>query len=184
MDYFPYKYIMKKSINTQEKIFEIMTHTRVGYPIEQVINLAVAYISSGSLRGAAKVAAVNASVAQDWSKQQWFSDVLDLVRFEHQKKLDGKMTALLEKSVKELEDRLTKGDVDARTGERRPVSASQIASVFATIYDKRALIRGEPTSRVERVSVDQQLNKLQDRFEKIGKATKPEETEESPSVQH
>jgi len=163
-----------KSINVQEKIWEIMSHTRVLHPVEKVIELASRYITSGNLRGSARDSEVNIETASDWSKQQWFHDVLDLVRFEHQKKLDGKITALLDKSLNELQDRLEKGDIDARTGKRRPVMAAQVASILGTLYDKRALIRGEPTSRVERTSVDQRLNKLHKAFEDIGKSTKEE----------
>jgi len=175
---------MSKSINTQEKIFEIMASTRVEYPIETVIDLAVRYISSGNLKVSARAAKINVNTARDWTKQQWFADVLDLVRFEHQKKLDARMTALLDRDLKEIEDRLTNGDLNAK-GEKVPVSAVQLASIFGTLYDKRALIRGEPTSRVERVSVDQQLNKLHKRFEEIGKSTPtPESITEEEHVEH
>jgi len=161
---------MTKSINTQEKIFEIMLSTRVEHPIESVIDLATLYVNTGNLNKSAQGAGINQNTAKDWTKQQWFSDILDVVRYEHQKKLDGKITALLGKSLDELADRLDKGDVDSKTGERRPVNAAQVASIIGTLYDKRALIRGEPTSRVERVSVDQRLNKLHKRFEEIGKS--------------
>ena len=87
----------------------------------------------------------------------------------------------IDKDLKEMEDRLTNGDLNAK-GEKVPVSAVQLASIFGTLYDKRALIRGEPTSRVERVSVDQQLNKLHKRFEEIGKSAS--ETEEDSHIEH
>lgn len=175
-----------KSINTQEKIFEIMSHTKVQYPIEIVLDLMSMYVSSGNLRGSATSVGVNHETASDWTKQQWFHDVMDLVKFEHQKKLEGKMTSLLEKSVNELEDRLTNGDVDAKTGERRPVMAAQIANIIGTLYDKRALIRGEPTSRVEKTSVEQRLNKLRGRFEDIGKSQPVliEQEPEEDNVKH
>lgn len=173
---------MTKSINTQEKIFEIMSATRVAYSIESVIDLATRYISSGNLKVSARAADINVNTARDWTKQQWFADIMDLVRFEHQKKLDARMTALLDKDLKAIEDRLDNGDINAK-GEKVPVPAAQLASIFSTLYDKRALIRGEPTSRVERVSVDQQLNKLHKRFEEIGQSsTKPKE--EDDHVEH
>ena len=99
--------------------------------------------------------------------------MVEVIRYEHQRKLDAKMTTLLEKALTQLEDRLDNGDVNPKTGERIPISGAQIASITGTIYDKRALVRGEPTSRVERTSVDQKLNKLAERFEEIGKKTGP-----------
>lgn len=156
-------------MNTQDKIFEIMSHTRVQYPVETVLDMMSLYITTGNLRGSAIQTGVNHETAADWRRQQWFHDILALVKVEHQKKLEAKLTSLLEKSVKELEDRLTNGDVDSKTGLRRPIPGSQIASIISTLYDKRALIRGEPTSRVEKTSVEQRLNKLHQRFEQIGK---------------
>ena len=167
------EYIIMKKINTQEKIFEIMSHTKVQYPIDTVVELATRYVSSGNLRKSARESGVSEETASDWSRTQWFADVLGCVRFEHQKKLDSKITSLLDRAVSELEDRLTNGDINEKTGERVPVRAAQVASILGTLYDKRALIRGEPTSRVERTSVDQRLNKLHKRFEEIGKSTAP-----------
>ena len=65
------------------------------------------------------------------------------------------MQGLLERALTELSDRLDNGDVTIHQGVtvRHPVRAKDVSVIAGIMYDKLALLRGQATSRVERVNL-------------------------------
>ena len=71
-----------------------------------------------------------------------------------------------------LVDILDDGDpVLARNGEVKyiPIKAKELATIITNISDKRSLMRGHATSRVERVSVSDKLEQIAGKLEEHGK---------------
>ena len=75
----------------------------------------------------------------------------------------------------EILDRLENGDIKPMKGKdgiqyvSHPVTARDAAQVASLMADKRALMRGDPTSRVEKTSTDR-LVELAKEFEKFASA--------------
>jgi hypothetical protein len=151
----------------EDEIKQILDSNKVKkYTNQQVYDFLSAYILSGNIMASAKNSGVEWGAAKEWVKTKWARTAMELMRGEAQQHLDHRLTGLIEKSVDELEDRLTKGDVVAG-GKRQKIKAVNVATILGVLYEKRALIRGEPTSRVERVTTDQRLRELTKRFESM-----------------
>lgn len=152
-----------------------MNSTRCTYPAEQVQQFCKVYILTGNFSKASREAQVDINTARHWKKQAWFDQICDLVRTDTQRELDSKFTGLIEESIEALEDRLRNGDfVLTKAGGqvRIPVRAAQVAQILSVLYEKRSLIRGEPTSRVEKITTEQRLRKLAKRFEELPKVAR------------
>jgi hypothetical protein len=81
------------------------------------------------------------------------------------------MTNILDKALDRVAQGLTEGDTryDTKRGElyKIPVSTKETAIVAAALYDKRAMLRGDPTSRTESISSDKRLQNLEQKFKEM-----------------
>ena len=100
--------------------------------------------------------------------------MLEKIHAEIDKDTVSKFTDIVDTALEAIQDRLVNGDhiYDKRTGEihRKAVSMRDATVVAATIVDKRQLLRGKPTSRSEKVSVDARLGKLAEEFARFAAA--------------
>jgi len=134
---------------------------------ETVLAVARTYAATGNLSAAARDNEVSFETVKYWKQKDWFNSILELCRQELQSKLDVKLTSLIDDVVEHIQDRLDNGDWNQRGTQRIPVNMKVLLQAISVLYDKRALIRGEPTSRIERVSTEQRLNKLSRRFAEL-----------------
>jgi len=122
-------------------------------------------VCSSDLRSATE-AGVQYELAKQWLRADWAEEAMKLIGTDMQIRLQSRFTGLIDKTLDELEDRLDNGDI-TQMGSRCPIKARDTAQILSTLYDKRALIRGEPTSRVERISTEDRLRNLSKRFEAL-----------------
>ena len=148
-----------------------MYHQNSKYTAEEKMQAVVAYITTGTSKQAAKYCVVPPNTIRYWkASATWWPEAVAYARQMKQEELDARMTRVIDLAVGEVEDRLINGDEVVRQGGeivRKKMGGKEAATTAAILFDKRALIRGEPTSRTERVSVDDQLNQLKDSFEKF-----------------
>lgn len=147
------------------------------YPEKKKLEAVGLYAALGQVKKVAEIAKVPVHTIQNWRKQQWFQDCLREIREENNEKLDAKFTEIIEEALEQVTDRVRNGDFTQNAkGEvvRRPISAKDLSLVVAINYDKRALGRGDPTSRTEQTgnvtekTVDR-LEKLAETFENLAK---------------
>lgn len=155
----------------QEKVFDILQHTNISTPYEKVFHFLKVYSETGNAMRSAREAEVGLDTARNWLNASYSEQIINLCKIEQQKLLDSKLTGLLEEVLAQISDRLEKGDFSAK-GERVPVQIRFLLQALTTLYDKRALLRGDPTSRVEKVTTEQRLKRLSKRFEELPKPTK------------
>ena len=109
-----------------------------------------------------------------WKQTEWWFDGMNRLIQEDDEQLDTKLTALINKAVDKVNDSLEHGDIiyDTKRGTlvRRPMSGKDTAIVTAITLDKRQLLRGQPTSRVEKVSSDERLLRLAEQFKSFSNA--------------
>lgn len=146
------------------------------YPEEKRIEAVTIYAATGDIPLVEELTSVPQKRFHEWKKEQWFRDLLQEIRDENNAKLDAKFTAIAEKALEQVDDRLEHGDFHiTRDGEilRKPLSGKDLIFVGDKSLDKRQLLRGEPTSRSESVggnlTVVNKLEELAKTFENLAK---------------
>jgi hypothetical protein len=146
-----------------------------GYPPEIKIQAAVNYMIVGSFDKAGKMMGITGSTIANWAKNsEWWPAVTAQIRKERGDELDVCLTGVIHDGVATVADRLTGGDIlfDKKTGEfyRQPIKGRDAAVITSIMFEKRALLRGDPTSRIEKISTEERLSKIQKEFKKFSKA--------------
>ena len=120
------------------------------YSDEQRREAVAQYVVLGNWRRVSEATGIPQRTLGDWAKQPWFHVLLAEVRAQKGAELDGQLTRIIHKATDELFDRLENGDAVLVGGEikRRPVSARDLATIAGITYDKRALLRDDPTAIV------------------------------------
>lgn len=84
-------------------------------------------------------------------KSDEFRGYVEDIRAKHQSRLDSRITSAIDSLMDQLEDRIENGDYkyDAKLMDnvRVPMTGKDLVQVFKEVYDRRAMLRGEPTSR-------------------------------------
>ena len=144
------------------------------YSDAKKMEVVCAYAVSGNARRVSELTRVAEGTVRAWKTTEWWNELMDRIHQEQNEELDVKLTKLVDKAVDQINDRLDNGDYvyDARAGElrRKPVNAKDMAIVTAITLDKRQLLRGEPTARVEKVSENDKLVRLAAEFKKFAEA--------------
>lgn len=138
-----------------------------------------AYLVTGSTAKAEVHSGVPAGTIAAWKRNtEWWPALAEEVKKEKNDEMEALLTGILHESLAEVVDRLQEGDTfyDTKQGTtyKMPVKAKELAALTGILFDKRALMRGDPTRRVESVSTDQRLSKLKEQFEKFSNATEIE----------
>jgi hypothetical protein len=156
------------------------------FPEEKKIEAATVYAVTGSLQRAAELSGVPIHTLRSWRSQDDFQKLLQEVWQENNEKIDAKFTAIIEKSLEAIIDRLDNGDfkVTPRGDIKRvPISAKELSLVQAINVDKRQLLRGLPTSRSDSAvgtegKVVDRLEKLAETFENLARIGRKPKTYE------
>lgn len=168
--------VSEKSIRpTKPRDREMVARKKKGwYSDAQKMKVVCTYAVTGNSRRTSEMTKVPEGTIRVWKQTEWWHEIMSRIREEQNEELDVKLTALVEKAVDAVNDRLEHGDYRyiAKTGElvRQPVSMKDLAIVTAITVDKRQLLRGEPTSRVEKVSENEKLVRLAEEFKNFNKA--------------
>ena len=147
------------------------------FPEEHKVEAASVYAVTGSLQRTSELTGVPERTLQSWRQTEWFQNLLREIWAENNEKIDAKFTAIIEKSLDQVIDRLDNGDYHVtRDGKlvRKPISAKELSLVQAINVDKRQLLRGLPTSRSEAgqsgaEKTVSRLEKLAETFEQLAK---------------
>jgi len=175
-------------VKIDDELFEDIVGNNTKYTPEERIMAATYYAVTGSsLQASDKCKAqgtpIPASTIRKWKNTtSWWKPVLHEVRKAKQEELDAKLTSIIMEGADKLEDRVRNGNIklNPRTGElnRIPMTSGELAKDAVGIpYDKRALMRGDPTSRTERVDPKLMLEDLAKQFVKIVEMNEPKPIE-------
>lgn len=137
------------------------------------IAAATAWMVTGNAARAEGYCGVPANTISQWRKTEWWANLTAQVRKEKSDEADALMTGVIHSALEAINDRIENGDVvinKSGAQERVPVKAKDLASITGIVFDKRALGRGDPTSRTEKVSTSDRLKQLKEQFEKFSNA--------------
>lgn len=142
------------------------------YTPEQKLYAVLCYMVEGTSVKAGKVSGVDPATIRWWKAEaSWWAPALKELRRQYQDQLDAKFTGLIHSAVKKIEERIEIGDeVIDKYGDlhHKAISARDMTMILAILYDKRALLRGDPTSNAGKVG-SQELDALTQRFENFAK---------------
>lgn len=150
------------------------------WPMDDRITAAIAWLITGSTEEAGTLCNIPGRTIRDWMTKPWWEEVLAEAKGIKQKELDALWTGLIHKSTTELRNRLDKGDpIMTKTGDVKymPVKAKDLAIITSIAVDKRALLRNQPTSRVERITIEEKLDRIGSRLQELDEA-------ETKTIQH
>ena len=154
------------------------------YNKDDVIRAARAYLIHGTMTGAAKETGVPYTTIQVWAKKDYWPILLEEIKYLRNIELDGKFTTLIDRTLKNVEERLVKGDSVVVKGEivNKPVSARDSALIAAIMFDKRQILRGDPTQiQQKNFNVDERLEQLQQTFDKLARRAEEKVVAEIPA---
>jgi len=142
------------------------------YSPEQKVSAAQAYLITGTSVKAQKYCGVKADIIRHWkTRSDWWPDLFTTLKKQKNDELEASFTAIMESAVDQVADRLDNGDSKVQKDGsilKVPMGGKEIAIVLSIMYDKRALLRGDVTSRVEKKDSNA-MALLQSKFEDIAK---------------
>lgn len=169
----------RKSVAVEGKVRGKRDH----YTEKEKINAVCVFAVSGNSRRTAELTNIPEATIRTWKTTLWWNEVTTRIYEEQDEELSSKLTKMVDKAVDAINDRLDGGDyfynpkLDKLI--RKPINARDVAAVAVMAVDKRQLLRGQPTSRIEKVSVDERMKDLAMQFKKfaLSKEITQEETE-------
>ena len=142
------------------------------YSPEQKIAAAQAYLITGTSLQAQKYCGVKADIIRGWkTRSTWWPDLFESVKKQKNDELEATFTQTMDSAVLQLQDRIENGDSKIQKDGslvKVPMGGKELAVVVSIMYDKRALLRGDVTSRVEKKEGNA-MQLLQSKFEDIAK---------------
>jgi hypothetical protein len=141
------------------------------------------YLVLGNMALVSGITKIPHQLLRAWKRQPWWAETEAQIRAADNIKVDNKLTAIVDKSLDAVMDRLENGEFvyNQKTGEiiRRKVSMKDAAKVTVDMLSKRELLRGNATERKETtspLSVQDQLRALALEFAKWQKPQQQVET--------
>ena len=171
-------------LSNDELMLEISTLCR-NYTPQQRIQAATVWTVTGNCAEVERQTGIPYHTVWFWkTKSIWWKELVRQVRKAKQEELDGMLTGIIISGAEQLKERIEHGnhrvhigDEGQRTDYRVPLSSSELAKDALGIpFDKRALLRGDPTSRTERGTNEETtalLTQLAKNFESFAKQVKP-----------
>ena len=165
------KYYKQDEPNEQDLI--ALYSPRAKYTAEEKLAAVVAYVMTGTIAGVVRLTGFNRSAISQWKNySSWWPDAYRNVKKHKQEEVDGMLTSIVHAAGGGIMDRLLNGDeiIDKNGNKvRRMMSGKEMAWVLGITFDKRALLRGDPTSRSEKVDQGKLISELKDQFALMAK---------------
>ena len=135
------------------------------------IRAATVYAMTGNSQRVEEITGVPSNTVRQWKHTEWWPQIIDRIRRDGDDELDVKLTGLIDKTTKEINERLDKGDYiyNNKTGEivRKPIGGKELSVMTSIFVDKRSLLRKKPKMAGEQSSTNERLKKLAEEFSKF-----------------
>lgn len=168
--YYPKAEVRYTDDNNEYDLSELYS-SRARYAPELKIAAATAYVMTGTVKGVERLTGLKQQTISEWkNSSSWWPDLVSRIKKEKQDNVDAIMTNIIHEAGTQVLDRILNGDeVLDKNGDiiRKKMSGKDTAMVMAITWDKRALVRGEPTSRSEKVDQRAIMEELKEQFAEI-----------------
>jgi hypothetical protein len=164
---------IKQKIDNNQHDLNALYSPRAKYTAEEKLAAVLAYVMTGTVAGVVRLTGFKQQVISDWkNNSSWWPDAYHNVKKQKQEEVDGTLTSIVHAAAGGIMDRIMHGDeVVDKNGDlvRRKMSGKELAWVMGITYDKRALLRGDPTSRSEKVDQTKLIAELKEDFANMAK---------------
>lgn len=108
------------------------------------------YLATGSVGETSKLCNIPSITIRSWMQKDWWESTIKEIQSGEGQKQDNKMTKVIDKALEMLITRIEEGDYqyDQKTGRlvKVPLKARDLERVASGLFDKRQLIRKQPTN--------------------------------------
>jgi len=146
------------------------------HSLSDKLNAAMAYLITGNSIEASKLCGIPDKTIRNWSTEIWWSDLIGEAKKTKNEELDAMLTSIIHKVIVEIKDRVENGDeVLGKDGTkfRKKITAKDAAIVSAVLFDKRGIIRSEPTNKIKVGGEKTRLLELAQELEEVSGTTPP-----------
>jgi hypothetical protein len=141
------------------------------YTWEKKYQVAVYFLSTGSMRETSENSGVAVATIESWRKLPWWDNMLEEIKNTDRSKLQNKLSQIINKSLSAIEDRLENGEMvlNNKTGElvRKPVSLRDAQTAATNLLGKQlALEKNIEETVVKQKTIQETLTMLAGEFAK------------------
>jgi hypothetical protein len=139
---------------------------------EMKIHAAMCFMSTGTVKDCARLTGLDHRLISEWkNKSQWWPTVIEKLRKEKQEELDAAFTEVIHDAAGALKDRIQNGEeVVTKDGIiKKKLGGRDLSTILANLYDKRAALRGDPSSITRRETATDVMDQLRSEFTEIAK---------------
>ena len=148
----------------------LMQERNSKYTVDTKVEVVGKYMVYGNLKRVATELNIPYNTLKTWKRREWWPLLLAETRKAKQDELDGQLTGVIHDAVTKLTGVVANGNqVLGKDGKLKtvPLNGRDLAGIVHLMIDKRALMRGDPTQKVIRVSQEEALGKLADKMADI-----------------
>jgi len=145
------------------------------YSPEIKLHAVITWLLTGNLSKTERILDLKKGLVASWKQRaDWWPALTAAIQKERGEELDHELTTLISDTTTSIKERLENGDwkynpkLDKLV--RVPVQAKEAAIIMDKAIGNRNLLRGDPTSRSESVSVKEHLTSLRQEFERFAAA--------------
>jgi len=132
------------------------------------------FLATGSPVATAAGSGVPIDTIRKWRESVWWKELVEQIQHDDDSELDAKTSKIIHKTMDLLADRIENGEFifDQKTGvvRRLPMNARTATKVATDLFDKRQILRKQPTKIVETQNIESRINKLADEFARFSQA--------------
>jgi hypothetical protein len=114
------------------------------------LEVVTTYLALGNLAESSRVCNVPLITIKKWNAQPWWAELVSDIQSGEGQRADNKMSKTIDKALDLIMTRMEEGDYvyDQKTGRlvKVPLKARDLERVASGLFDKRQLIRKQPTS--------------------------------------
>lgn len=153
-------------------LIESHTYKTSKFKKPETILKCLALIASGTAKKVAcRTTGLPYQTYVKWIHKPWYHQVMELIKVEFDNQLDASLTQTTHKAIDYLNDRMDNGDTVGFDKEGnpliKPMSGRDLGVTFATLFDRRQLLRNKPTSVSENKTTKDVLDGIATRFSEM-----------------
>lgn len=173
---------MGKFVYVREK--KTLPHEPGWWDKKKQLEAVTTYLATGSIAETSRIINVPYRTVQSWKlESEWWPKVVEEIQSGENQKIDQKMSKIIDKTLEKLVERIEDGDYmyDQKTGRmvKVPLKARDLERITSGLFDKRQLIRKQPTNiKADPSNQADRLLKLAEQFASFAAGKAKEEPKE------
>ena len=173
---------MGRFVYIREK--KTLPHEKGWWDKKKQLEAVTTYLATGSLAETSRIINVPYRTVQSWKlESEWWPKVVEEIQSGENQKVDQKMSRIIDKTLEKLVERIEDGDYmyDQKTGRmvKVPLKARDLERITSGLFDKRQLIRKQPTNiKSDPSNQTDRLLKLAEQFASFAAGKEKEEQKE------